>query len=140
MTLVVLRPGPPSRRVAREAPRPAPPVALRRFELPARPDHPARVEAPRRPSREAPRAPLRSLPAPVLRLPGPPTPLPTRLTLQPYQPPPVPTLQEGVAAVASSVGILGGGGTRVVMVPADLTQPGRVDISDFRIALTAGVW
>jgi hypothetical protein len=42
---------------------------------------------------------------------------------------------------ATSVGILGAGGTRIVsMVPADLLKAGRVDITDFKISLFAGVW
>jgi hypothetical protein len=39
------------------------------------------------------------------------------------------------------VGIVAAGGTRIIgMVPADLTLQGRVDITDFRITLFAGVW
>jgi hypothetical protein len=42
---------------------------------------------------------------------------------------------------ATSVGIVAAGGTRIIgMVPADLTLQGRVDITDFRITLFAGVW
>ena len=42
---------------------------------------------------------------------------------------------------ALAVGITGAAGTRITsMTPADLTQPGLVNIEDFRISLFAGVW
>jgi hypothetical protein len=77
---------------------------------------------------------------PVLRLVLPTPPRPVRLVLRaPAPPAPVPTpLAEVTGAVA--VGVLGTGGTRVIMVPADLTQTGLVNITQFRISLAAGVW
>jgi hypothetical protein len=73
----------------------------------------------------------------VLRLVVPPEPRIERFGLKA----PAPTPAAVDAPGATSVGIVGIGGTRVVaMTPADLTVPGRVDITDFRISLFAGVW
>jgi hypothetical protein len=74
-------------------------------------------------------------PPPVLRLIGPPLPQPVRFALRA----PVPALSADTVPIAA-VGVQGTGGTRVVNVPADLTKPGVVYITQFRIALTAGVW
>jgi hypothetical protein len=138
--LVVLRPSPPSRAgKPREVPRPAPPRPLRLALAPL-------LRLPRIALRPAQRPPLARrqvgrvdllAPPPVLRLVVPPPSLRPRFTLKapvPLAPPPA------AVPVATAVGILGTTGTRVTMVPADLTQPGRVDITEFHVALAAGVW
>ena len=97
------------------------------------------VRPPDRPlARRARLTPPTVAPAPVLRLVVPPEPVIARFRLTPPVPSPAAAAQ---APGATSVGITGIGGTHVVaMTPADLTVPGRVDISDFRISLFAGVW
>jgi hypothetical protein len=96
------------------------------------------VRPPERPTRARARLiPPTVAPAPVLRLVVPPEPRIERFGLKA----PAPTPAAVDAPGATSVGIVGIGGTRVVaMTPADLTVPGRVDITDFRISLFAGVW
>ena len=81
-------------------------------------------------------------PAPRLRLAAPPSvAAPPRLVLRaPVAAPPVARDAPVLAPIATAVGIIGAGGTRVIMVPADLTLPGRVDITQFRVAIAAGVW
>lgn len=118
------------------------------------------------PPRLAPRgAPERHRLTPMVRAPGVPTPRRRRAAPPPTAPAPVLRLvvpkpepiqrftlaRAPVAArpraapavtgeAATSVGITGTGGTHVSMVPADLTQAGRVDITEFRVSLFAGVW
>jgi hypothetical protein len=139
--LAVLMPLPPSRIArARDIPRPRPQPALHAAAPRVRLVPPLVVAPPPRPARARP-SPLSPLaPAPVLRLVVPPPPAPVRLALRaPVAPVPL-DVAPGPVPIATAVGILGTGGTRVIMVPADLTQPGRVDITQFRVALAAGVW
>jgi hypothetical protein len=53
---------------------------------------------------------------------------------------PVPLAAPTGVPIATTVGILATSGTRVSMTPADLTMPGRVDITEFHVAIRAGVW
>ena len=79
------------------------------------------------------------MPAPTLRLAVPaPPPIPRFRVVTAPAPTALPPPDTGYA---TSVGILGVGGTRIVgMTPANLLTAGRVDITDFRISLFAGVW
>ncbi len=64
--------------------------------------------------------------------------LPGRNDTRPMSLPPQPTQQ---TVKATLVGVTTGPGTTITMVPADLTQEGRVDISEFTIiSLDAGVY
>jgi hypothetical protein len=83
----------------------------------------------------------RASPRPTLHAAKPPPPAPVRLTLRaPVTPPQAPRSAPVETPIATAVGILGAGGTRVIMVPAELTQPGLVNITQFRVAIAAGVW
>jgi hypothetical protein len=142
MPLVILQVPPPSRVIrSRDTPRPRPPAALRRPEAPRLVLPTPRVAPPARLLRRplAFLVPVQAPPVLRLRLP-PPLPAP-RLTLvpSPAAPAPAPLAAAG-EAIATSIGIQATGGTRVIMVPADLTKPGRVDITQFRVAVAAGVW
>ena len=143
MTWVALRAAPPSRVTrAPERPRPRPQATLRAIAPRPRLIAPLIVTPPPRPPRRQPQA-VSPVPAqPVLRLPAPRPPAVPRLVLRAPVPAPAPLLTApvNIVPIAEAVGILGIGGTRVIMVPADLTQPGRVDITRFRIGLAAGVW
>lgn len=143
MPLAILKPLPPSRVVRpRELPRAAPAVALRAVQQRHHITPPPAVVVPPRPTRARRVTPLAPVerPAPLLRLLAPPAPAPVRLVLRaPAPAPPTPTPLATVQ-MAIAVGIQGGGGTRVINVPADLTQPGLVNITQFRVALTAGSW
>ena len=143
MLAVLLHPTPPSRiRRARGTPRAAPVVALRAPALRLHLTPPPTVTAPPRATRRRPAAEVAALPPPVLRLVVATAPPPARLVLRAPAPLAAPIVEPTEAAVpiATAVGIQGTGGTRVIMVPADLTQPGIVNITHFRVAVAAGVW
>lgn len=136
---IVLRPAATPRFARpREAPRPGPVVALRAAPVRHRLTAPSVVRAPPRPARArraVPSAPI--LLTPVLRVVTPAPEAPARYVLHAPAP-----LAEPVAPVpiATSVGIVSTAGTHVTMTPADLTQPGLVNVTSFRLALFAGVW